>query len=156
MRVTGILLLALSAVAMAGESTRDTNEEPDDPLAAEAEEFSRLFLDGDYDAVHDRMDAAMRAAVPAERAEVIRTDLLSRGAVDRVGEAWLEAVDEKYRRYRVPVYFESTTLDLRVVYDHDDRVTGLFYVPHVDPAERVAARQEAAPTSSPESDSINP
>ncbi len=146
MRVARILLLVLSvlfAAALAGEPEQT---EQADPLAVEAAVFGKLFLDGDYDAIHERMDASMRAAVPRDRAEQIRADLLNNGAVDRVGDAWLEAVDEDYRRYRVPVYFESAALDLRVVYDTDGKVTGFFYVPHVEPsAERVATHQEAAP-----------
>jgi len=134
--------LALACVAAAAEPPAAEQ----DPLAAQATAFGKLFLEGSYDAVRERMDSAMQGAVTRERAAQIREELLAGRTVERIGEAWLEAATEEHRRYRVPVHFDRGALDLRVVFDTAARVAGFFYVPHVEPAAaRPATKQEPAP-----------
>ena len=134
--------LVLASLAMAQEPQQAES----DPLLAQASTFAKLFLDGDYDRVRERMDAAMQAAVSHERAAEIRAELLAGRTVTGIGDAWLEATSGDYRRYRVPVHFESGALDLRVVFDSASRVAGLFYVPHVEPPTgRPGQEQEPAP-----------
>jgi len=138
----GVAVLVLACVAVPAEPPRAEQ----DPLAAQATAFGRLFLEGNYDAVRERMDATMQNVVTRERAAQIREELLAGRTVERVGDAWLEAATDEYRRYRVPVHFESGALDLRVAFDKASKVAGLFHVPHVEPAAaHPATKHEPAP-----------
>jgi dienelactone hydrolase len=84
------------------------------------------------------LDEKMLALFTAETAEQIRSGLTtSYGAVSEFGSTWLEDRVGAHRRFRVPVRFEKQTLDLRVVLDSDDKVAGLFIVPHLDPPSAV-------------------
>lgn len=141
-RVPALLLsgLVLGSLAMSQEAQR---AEPD-PLLAQASTFAQLFLDGDYDRVRERMDATMQGAVNRERAAQIRAELLAGRVVTGIGDPWLEGSSAEYRRYRVPIRFESGELDLRIVFDTESRVAGLFYVAHAEPAAE-GSRQEMAP-----------
>jgi pimeloyl-ACP methyl ester carboxylesterase len=141
-RVPALLLsgLVLGSLAMSQEAQR---AQPD-PLLAQASTFAKLFLDGDYDRVRERMDATMQGAVSRERAAQIRAELLAGRVVTGIGDPWLEGSSAEYRRYRVPIRFESGELDLRIVFDTESRVAGLFYVAHAEPAAE-GSRQEMAP-----------
>jgi len=135
-----LILLIFSAVAMPAQ------EPAEDPLTAEAAEFGKIFLDGNFDVLHDRMTSGMQDALTPQVAAQVREQLLESGEVVGIGDPWLETATSAYRRYRVPVRFENATLDLRVVFDHEGKVAGFFHAPHVEPpSEGAAEKQEAAP-----------
>lgn len=122
-------LLGLPATALAA-----------DDGAKLAGRYAALLMGGDDVALEPLHDAQMKAAMTPSAVDGLLTSLTAaNGAVDRVGEAWLEDTVQGYRRYRVPVFFARATLDLRVVLDGSDRVAGLFTVPHVAPPEAVEA-----------------
>jgi dienelactone hydrolase len=103
-----------------------------------AESFGRLVLEGRFEETRPMLDEKMLALFTAETAEQIRSGLTtSYGAVSEFGSTWLEDRVGAHRRFRVPVRFEKQTLDLRVVLDSDDKVAGLFIVPHLDPPSAV-------------------
>jgi pimeloyl-ACP methyl ester carboxylesterase len=134
------ILLILSAVAMPAE------EPAEDPLPAEAAVFCKIFLEGDFDRLQDRMTPGMKSALTPQLSAQVRDQLLESGEVVSIGDPWLETATPAYRRYRVPVRFENATVDLRVVFDHESKVAGFFHAPHVEPpSERAALSQEPAP-----------
>jgi dienelactone hydrolase len=122
------VLLGLGGGAIAG------NPPSPDALAAVAETFSNRFLDGKHEENLGLMTEEMAAASGPEPSERLRTALLARhGAVTEVGEAWLEDEIQGYLRFRVPVHFERSTFDFRVVFDGGGRLAGFFIVPHASP-----------------------
>jgi len=135
-----LVLLIFSAVAIPAQ------EPAEDPLPAEAAEFGKIFLEGSFDLLRDRMTSGMQDALTPQTAAQIREQLLESGAVVSIEEAWLETATSAYRRYRVPVQFENATVDLRVVFDQYGKVAGFFQAPHVEPpSEGAAAKQDPAP-----------
>ncbi len=126
--ISCLLLLALIAAPA-------TAQDPDP-----ARHFAVLFFAGDDAAYQDMLSADMRAAMPADAADRIREDMLTRhGPLQELGEAWQQDVVQEHRRFRVPAAFERETIDLLIVLDAADQVTGFFQLPHVPtPDERAA------------------
>ena len=105
-----------------------------DQGASRVREFAELFLAARYDALAERMSAEMREAfTPAAAAEARAAILSGHGAVQSIGETWMEDAPAGYRRFRVPVMLEQGPVDLRIVLDAEGKVAGFFYVPHVPP-----------------------
>ena len=53
------------------------------------------------------------------------------GEVRRLGPAWYEDSVISYRRFRVPIEFERTTIDMRIVIDEGQQVSQIFMVDHI-------------------------
>lgn len=86
-------------------------------------------------------DAAMIAAMTQPKVDEIRDGLLGQyGAIEEIEQPWAESQAGSYLRFRVPVRFEKTTLDARVVIDANGKVAGFNLLPHVDrPADESEA-----------------
>jgi len=125
--LAGLLAVAvagLPAIVLAGERA------PEEIAGS----FGRLVLEGRFEETRPMLNEEMLAAFTADTAEQIRSGLTATyGAIREIGSTWLEDRAGAYRRFRLPVSFEKKTLDLRVVLDVQDKVAGLFIVPHVDP-----------------------
>lgn len=131
--IPGLILLCLLSQAT-GASVADAPE-------TIVRDYVSAYLGGDAAAGRDRMNPEMSAAMTPETASTLRARWHAElGDLREVGAPWLEDEVDGYRRYRVPVAFDARTLDLRVVLDAEDRIAGLFRLPHVPtPAERAAA-----------------
>lgn len=128
------LVIAWSAPLLAAPA-------PDD-LASVAESFARGFVDGRHADNLELMTAEMRAASGPEASEPLRQGLAAQhGEVRGIGTAWLEDRVQGYLRYRVPVSFEKSVLDFRVVFDGDGHLAGFFIVPHAEPPRALEPAQ---------------
>ncbi len=108
-----------------------------------AEAFAARFWDEDpaNDAVGTTEQ--VRGAMTADTTERLRRQLTEgNGAFVGLGTPRPEAPIQGYRRIRVPLQFENGLLDMRVVFDTDEQVAGLFFVAH---EPEVAAAAEEAP-----------
>jgi hypothetical protein len=136
-----IVFLVIVLLACGFVSQARAEDDSTEPLGKTAVEFCKLFVDGEDERAQALMAEKMRSAFTPELAAQIRASLTGpHGAVQRLGEAWMEDEPQGYRRYRVPAEFERHTLDLRVVFDAAGKVAGFFQVPHVErPTEQRAA-----------------
>jgi dienelactone hydrolase len=123
-----ILTLLLAPIAYA-----DADADTDSRLET-SRQFATDFMARSFDKVMDRYTAQVKAGLPEETANGIVGQLTTaNGPVVQIGEPWFEDKVGIHRRYRVPIVFEKATLDMRIVYDAEDRVAGLFFVPHTEP-----------------------
>jgi dienelactone hydrolase len=121
----------LLAAACTGEPAPPVRAEGSEPVAAG---FVERLLDGRHDEMVEMMTPPMVASLPAEVAQEMRAELSTElGALVRTHPAWYENRMGELRRFRVPVEYERRTVDLRVVLDGEDKVTGLFVLPRLDP-----------------------
>lgn len=124
--------IALAATLLAASGPRAARAElPADlpPLEARGVRFCEAFLGEDFDALLPFMDEAMTAAMPPDSAAAIR-----RGLAAQVGD--FVAFDSvrveprgAWRAVVVASRFERATLDLQVVFDAAERVSGFFMRP---------------------------
>jgi pimeloyl-ACP methyl ester carboxylesterase len=144
------LSITIVSILLAAATARPSEPPPPppetkDPFATKAETFVKLFLDGARDQLVPMMASEMSSAFTPEAIEDLRQRLAAEhGKVAHVHPAWLEAIPEPYRRYRVPVEGESKIVDLQVVFDTADMVTGFFHTAHVEPPYGAVRQREAS------------
>jgi len=125
----------------------------EDRLAAVARQYAESFVAAAFDQVEDRYAPDMKAAMTRSASAELRDALIARnGAVKRIGDAWFEDRVQTYVRYRVPLFFENGPLDMRIVFDAEERIAGLFFVAHSDPppAEESTVRETEVIIGAPE------
>jgi dienelactone hydrolase len=105
-----------------------------DHLAAKARNYAEQFMAGAFEEVESYYTPEMKAAMTRPASAQLRESLIAgNGALAGVGDAWFEDKVQVYVRYRVPLVFEGGTLDMRIVFDADERVAGMFIVAHTEP-----------------------
>ncbi|MDH3216853.1 MAG: alpha/beta fold hydrolase [Candidatus Krumholzibacteria bacterium] len=103
-------------------------------LATRARLFAEDFMSGAFQNLEGQYTADMKAAMTRPKSKQLREALLSQhGPLQRIGDVWFEDKVQGYFRYRVPLHFQKTTLDIRLVFDGSDRVAGMFFVEHSEP-----------------------
>jgi dienelactone hydrolase len=103
-------------------------------LAATARQYAESFMAAAFDDVEDHYTPDMRAALSPSASSELRDALIARnGAIARIGDAWFEDRIQTYTRYRVALFFENGPLDMRVVFDTQGRIAGMFFVEHSEP-----------------------
>ncbi len=103
-------------------------------LTAVAHRYAESFMAAAFDQVGNRYTPDMKAAMTPSASAELRDALIARnGAITRIGEAWFEDHVQTYVRYRVPLFFENGPLDMRIVFDAEERIAGMFFVAHSDP-----------------------
>jgi len=96
-----------------------------------ARQFCEDFLTSNDEATAVVMDTALAAAMTPEGSQRIRDTLSATlGPVEEIGEAWFVDEVQGYRRYRVPVRFESGMRDLLVAFEPGGKIGGLFTREH--------------------------
>lgn len=121
------LIILLIAVSCSPSKLPPLEGEPADL----AEEFVGAMVKGDYEKCVDYFSAKMKKAMSARKLEQVWRDLQ-----DQVGEytavaGMREEIIDGYDVVFVTVEFEKDSLAIRVVFDKDRRVAGLWF----DPAE---------------------
>ncbi|MHC4997012.1 MAG: alpha/beta hydrolase, partial [Planctomycetota bacterium] len=102
---------------------------PADTLEAAANAFIDRLVAEDYDAATERFDATMtRVMTPAKLKQVWQGLRAAYGPLQDRGASYRENIGE-YEIIYVPCRFESQSLDAKVVFDREKRITGLFFVP---------------------------
>ncbi len=96
---------------------------------AEAIALVDAFVKGEYDAAGKDFDATMQKVLPSDKRKELWEKLIDQAGAfqkrtgTRIGKAG------KYDIVLVTCQFKKTTLDVRVVFDSDKRVTGLQFRP---------------------------
>jgi hypothetical protein len=98
-------------------------------LEQTATQFVSLLAKEDFATAEDSFDPTMKSALPeAKLREVWQTLLADAGAFKQSVRARTQKV-QGYDVVFVTCQFERKQLDMKVVYDSQGRVSGLFYVP---------------------------
>jgi len=119
-----VFILALAVVQGCGGSG-----EPVSGLAGEAVELVESLSAGDYSAVREDFDATMLEAMPAETLQKAWESLQDQaGAFESIAGTLVEQAGG-YEAVYVTCRFENTSMDVKVVYDRNRQVAGLFFVP---------------------------
>lgn len=102
---------------------------PAGPLAARADSLVRDMARGDFAAVEQRFDEAMRAALPAARLEQLWVAVQAQAGAFRGARGSRVERQDSLEAVVLAGEFERAALDFRVVFRPDGRVTGLFLTP---------------------------
>jgi len=122
------LSLALSLVLAVFQGCGGRGE-PASDLAGEAEKLVESLSAGDYSAVLEEFDSTMLEEMPAETLQQAWESLEEQaGAFQSVTGTRMERAGE-YEAVYVTCRFEHTSMDVKVVYDRNQQVAGLFFVP---------------------------
>ena len=98
-------------------------------LTRQAEELVSLLAKGDFQQVTDRFDQAMKGAAPPQKLGEAWTGLTQQlGAFERqTGTRTTREMD--YEAVYVHCQFERGRADVKVVFDGNGKVAGLWFVP---------------------------
>ncbi|OQY87725.1 MAG: hypothetical protein B6D39_12485 [Anaerolineae bacterium UTCFX2] len=125
--LTAVLLLSGSAAA----------QQPDREPEQLARQFIDLLVQGRFEDAAANYDEAMLKALPPARLRSTWQDVISQyGAFQEIVEVKAAPADG-YTAVNVQTRFEKALINIRVVYDQDQRVAGLFYTP-IEPIGKVS------------------
>jgi hypothetical protein len=119
------LLLCLAAVSCAGEKLPPLEGEP----AELAEEFFQCLVKGNYSECTDYFSKKMKQAMSARKLEQVWNDLQGQvGSYVKVTDMREDHIDG-YDVIFVTTEFEEDLINIRIVFDEDRRVAGLWFEP---------------------------
>ncbi len=126
-----LLILTLAAVARLQAQAPDSAEARQEAVA-----FLDLLVAGQVDSAWVRFDDNMRNVLSAEKLEATwQTVLNSAGAFQQVDSTSFQR-SGPFRVVTLLAAFEQVRADIRVALDDQDRVSGLYFLPHREhPAE---------------------
>ncbi len=112
-----------------------------------ARKVIELLDKGQYKEIISHFDSTMKKAAPESRLHAIWTSLLG-----QTGKLQMELSDTSfdfngYNIVMVTCQFARSKLDVKVVFDKDSRIAGLFFAPHVESIGR-AGSSESNPSDS--------
>ncbi len=112
-----------------------------------AREIVTMLDKGKYAEVISRFDSTMTKAAPEEKLRTIWTSL-----INQTGKLQKELSDTTipYNGYEIVLVtckFEKTILDVKVIFDKESKVAGLFFAPHVEAAKE-SGSSGASPSDS--------
>jgi dienelactone hydrolase len=123
-----ILLLTIPLGAMFLISQGQTNPEFPE-LISMAIELVQALKNGQYDETAKHFDATMtKLATPEKMKEVWETVTKQVGPFKKQVGVWTESLP-KYDIVYITCAFEKATLDIKVVFDKNKRISGQFFVP---------------------------
>ncbi|MHB9150639.1 MAG: alpha/beta hydrolase [Thermoleophilia bacterium] len=121
-----------SSTTTSGDSS--TTATSTSPVADAAVAFVELLVKGSFSEAAGRFDETMRQALPEQKLREVWTQVQQQaGAFQEIIGARAER-QSGYDVALVAVRFGTTLLDVRVVYDGERRVAGLFFVPTTSPS----------------------
>jgi len=123
-----VLLTAVvrSTIAAAADPPEPANK-PD--LPASAKHFVELLEKEQFATAVGEFDPVMTRALPAEKLDEVWTTILGQVGSFKKQVGTRTAKAGKYEIVFVTCEFEKATLDVKVVFTADGKVTGLFFVP---------------------------
>ena len=131
-----IALFAIAAVPAAGGAAVGAATQVGDPegLEAMAREFVSIWSRGDYERAGATFDGTMRQMMLPDKMKEAWEALIARvgeyqGLVGTRTERWND-----YDIVFVTCRFASSPIDIKVVYDGEQRISGLWFVPTEQPA----------------------
>ena len=92
-------------------------------------QFVALLSKEDFSTAESRFDTTMKTAMPESRLRAVWAELLGQTGSVQKQLGTRMTTEGGYRCVYVTCQFERSTVDLKVVFDSDNRVAGLFYVP---------------------------
>jgi len=120
------LAASLSSI-IAGCGGAETGD--DDATIARAREIVRFIAAGDYAAAVETFDGTMQEAMPADQLEQAWDSLLGKaGPFQEISGVRISTAGG-YETAFVTCRFENSSTDIKVVFDRDMKVAGLFFVP---------------------------
>ena len=106
-----------------------SNPESDPQLAAKTEKIRDGLIHEDYNKVTADFNSQMSAALKPEQLKQVWEGLIQQlGNYDSYGDISSSEI-EGYRVIYSILKFEKAPIKLKVVFDDDDNVAGLFFVP---------------------------
>lgn len=106
-----------------------------------AQEFIELVVKEDFAAAEQRLDATMKDAMPAAKLEEGWKSLLAEvGPFKRQGDARAEN-SGKHDSVFVTCEFEKATLNVKIVFNDEKQISGLWFVSGKSSAEKSSAYQ---------------
>jgi hypothetical protein len=119
---------AQAASAPVAVSPARAEDEPGGDVQELGRQFVTLLAKQDFATAESWFDPAMKAAMPESRLRTVWTELLGQAGALRTQLGARLSSEGGYRCVYVTCQFERSTLDLKVVFDADQRVAGLFVV----------------------------
>jgi hypothetical protein len=114
-----------------GDAKATSSNEPSSssPVQTAAQEFIGLLQQKKFDEVVKRFDATLTKALPVESLRLLwQSTVQQNGALKRISQSKKVRVGE-YDMVNTPCEFEKATLVVRVVFDQESKVAGLFFLP---------------------------
>lgn len=100
-----------------------------------ATSFAQYLVDGKYDPATAAFDAVLRKALPAEKLQQTWQAVQSQcGTFRSLGQA-RTTTEGAYTVVLIPCTFEKAILDLKLVFNQDDSIGGLWFLPHTPEAQ---------------------
>jgi hypothetical protein len=100
-----------------------------------AETMVDSMAKGDFASAVKDFDAAMNAAMSAEGLGPVWSQLTAQAGAFKSRTGSREAQEAGYQTIYVTCQFEKTTMDIKVVFDKDGKIGGLWFVPHGSAAD---------------------
>lgn len=127
MRYFVALLAVLLVVPFISCEQEQTAGAPD--LTAPAKDFVGLLAKGDYASAVAKFDDTMKGVMPEVELEDAWQSLLGKVGPFQKIVGVSQKKQEGYNIVRVTCAFEKAELDVKVVYDSQKQVSGLWFVP---------------------------
>jgi hypothetical protein len=144
-RIGKLSALLLILVLVFSGCSKKEEPKPFDPLEGDindhAADFIALLVAEDFESATDYFDEAMLAAAPKDKLAEIWGQLLSQVGPYQKEISRKQEVSEGYDVIIVTTQFEKSPLNIRVVFNADKRISGLFF----QPAESANAEEYTAP-----------
>jgi hypothetical protein len=104
-------------------------DEREDKLTAGAGVFIQQLVDGQFEAAVSTFDSTMTSVVPAAQLQTIWEQVQAQAGAYQLQMGSRVEKAGPYTAILVTTMFEHTPLDVKVVYDLEDKIAGLFFVP---------------------------
>ena len=122
-----LLLASLSGFLVACGSTEE--ESRSEELTAKATNLVESLVEGDFSTAVEDFDSVMKDVLPSEALEDAWNSLASQvGAFGKQTGTHMEET-EGYEIVYVTCEFENSMIDIKVVFNTENQVAGLFFVP---------------------------
>ena len=129
-KISGLNFTSVKAPATAPTQTAAANQPAvDDSLIKAAKTFVDQLVKGDYEGATATFDTSMKSAAPASKLKEIWETLLIQAGAFQQQTGTHTAVQQGYQIVFVTCQFEKTLLDVKVVFNSQGQISGLFFTP---------------------------
>jgi dienelactone hydrolase len=130
-----LAILLTTCVAMLAGCSSARNASASADRTSLALQFVQSMVDGKFADATTHFDSVVSQAMSAERLKQTWATLIGQcGAFKKMGDA--RAIHENgFDGAVVPCEFEKTTIDVKLFFDKDGKIGGLWFVPHVAAAD---------------------
>ncbi|MCK4505785.1 MAG: DUF3887 domain-containing protein [Candidatus Aegiribacteria sp.] len=124
-----LLLLLVSLSGFLGGCGSTEEESRSEELTAKATKLVESMIAGDFSTATENFDTVMKDAFPSDKLEDALNSLVSQvGAFQKQTGTHIEETEE-YLIVYVTCEFENSIMDIKVVFNAENQVAGLFFVP---------------------------